>query len=143
MGCGPGQLAEFLLSQGVEKYTGFDLSPHAVKLAQDRNPTGEFFVGSALDPLVYNRAESALVIRTEVLEHIEQDLQVVSYFPPGQRCICTVPNFPFESHVRFFRHAEEVRSRYGHLFHQLDVMTLRSPKSDADNFFIFDGERKS
>ncbi|MBX9584271.1 MAG: class I SAM-dependent methyltransferase [Gemmataceae bacterium] len=142
VGCGPAQLAAFLLDQGVEGYTGFDLSPTAVEMARRAVPRGEFFVGSGLDPGAFARAAGAdLLICTEVLEHIEDDLGVVSLFPPGLRCICTVPNFPYESHVRHFRDADEVRGRYGPFFRELDVATFRSPRGADDRFFLFDGVR--
>ncbi len=141
VGCGPGQLATFLFEQGAQSYTGFDLSSTAIELAQRNAPRGYFFAGSALDPEIYARFESDVLICTEVLEHIEQDLQVVSLFPQGRRCICTVPNFPYESHVRHFRSADEVRSRYSLFFQELDVMTFLSPRNDEDKFFLFDGIR--
>jgi SAM-dependent methyltransferase len=143
IGCGPGQLAAYLLDQGVRHYTGFDLSPVAVEFARQRVPAGNFFVGSALDPAAYAGQDFGLLVCTEVLEHIDDDLRVLSLVAPGRRCICTVPNFAHESHVRFFQNAEEVRGRYGPLLDNLDVMTLRSPRAAADRFFLFDGIRNS
>jgi SAM-dependent methyltransferase len=142
VGCGPAQLAVLLFEQGVGAYTGFDISPTAVEMARRSVPRGEFFVGSALDPASFARAAGAdLLVCTEVLEHIGDDLGVVSLFPPGVRCICTVPNFPYESHVRHFRDAGEVAARYGPFFRDLDVMTLRSPRGVDDRFFLLDGVR--
>jgi SAM-dependent methyltransferase len=141
VGCGAGQLARFLFDQNIGKYTGFDFSQTAVDLARGRVPQGDFFVASALDTDLYRKDDVDVIVCTEVLEHIQQDLSVVAKFPAGKTCICTVPNFPFKSHVRHFVDAGEVRDRYGPFFRDLDVMTLRSSESSDNLFFLFEGVR--
>jgi SAM-dependent methyltransferase len=141
IGCGPGQLAAFLLEQGVTEYTGLDFSPAAIALARKHAPRGTFVVGDARSPEIHASAAHDVVICTEVLEHIEKDLLVVSNFSPGKRCLCSVPNFPYESHVRHFADARAVADRYGWLFRDLDVMTFPSPRSRTDLFFLLDGVR--
>jgi SAM-dependent methyltransferase len=141
IGCGPGQLAGYLLEQGVEKYTGLDFSPQAIAMARQSVPAGEFVVGDARSPEIHARTEHDAIICTEVLEHIEDDLVVVSRFLPGKRCFCSVPNFPYDSHVRHFRDSAEVVDRYGRFFTALDVCTFKSPREPADRFFLFDGIR--
>jgi len=42
-------------------------------------------------------------------------------------CVCTVPNFNWESHVRFFRSSEEVRGRYGELIDIEAVIRVARP----------------
>jgi 2-polyprenyl-3-methyl-5-hydroxy-6-metoxy-1,4-benzoquinol methylase len=110
VGCGSGVLAEMLIASGV-RYEGFDLSPVAIEKAQKRNPAGRFFVGNAADPAAYRTSYDALVC-CEVLEHVDDDLSAIERWEPGRTCICSVPNFDYESHVRFFRSAEQVRQRY-------------------------------
>lgn len=141
IGCGPGQLAAFLMDQCVEHYQGLDFSSQAIELARRNVPRGRFVVGDARDSALYHQVEHDLLICTEVLEHITEDLQVVARFQPGKRCICTVPNFPYPSHVRHFRDAAEVAGRYGRFFHDLDIVTFKSPNSLDDEFFLFDGVR--
>src|SRR4051794_37302903 len=126
IGCGAGQLAAYLLDQGVTRYSALDFSPTAIELARKNAPAGDFIVGDARDPAIHARVEHDAVLCTEVLEHIQDDLLVVSAFTPGKRCLCTVPNFPYESHVRHFADAGEVAARYGAFFESLDVMTFRS-----------------
>jgi SAM-dependent methyltransferase len=141
IGCGPGQLAAFLLDQGVESYVGFDFSPKAIEMARRAARGGHFAIGDARDPHVYSQFDYDAIICTEVLEHIQDDLLVVSHFGPGKRCLCTVPNFPYESHVRHFRDAEEVAARYGRFFRDMDVMTFRSSEEDGVLYFLLDGVR--
>ena len=52
-----------------------------------------------------------------------------------------VPNFAYESHVRHFADAGQVAARYGRFFRDFDVLTLKSPRSPRDEFFLFDGVR--
>jgi SAM-dependent methyltransferase len=143
VGCGPGQLAAFLLEQGVEHYVGVDFSPRAVELARANAPAGTFLVGDARDPAPHAEVEHDAVVCTEVLEHLEDDLGVVALFRPGKRCLCSVPNFPYDGHVRHFQDARAVAERYGPFFDGLDVMTLKSPRDPLDRFFLFDGVRNA
>jgi SAM-dependent methyltransferase len=141
IGSGLGRLAGFLLDQGVQEYVGLDFSPKAVAIALRFAPRGRFVVGDARTTTLHEEVEHDIVICTEVLEHIEEDLLVVSRFRPGKRCICSVPNFSYESHVRYFRDAQQVAHRYGPFFGDLDVMTFESPSAATDRFFLFDGTR--
>ena len=141
IGCGSGQLAQLMLDQGVEQYVGVDFSPKAIALARKVAPGIQFEVGDARSAAIYSQYEYDAVICTEVLEHIEVDLVVVSQFPPGKRCLCSVPNFPFESHVRHFQNVEEVADRYGSYFDGLDIIALKSPTCSMDKFFLLDGVR--
>jgi SAM-dependent methyltransferase len=144
IGCGPGQLAAMLLEQGVEEYVGVDFSPKAIAMARENAPRGRFLVGDARTTDLHSEVDHEVVICTEVLEHIEDDLLTLSRFIPGKRCIYSVPNFAYPSHVRYFRRAEEVRTRYGPFFRELDVTILKSPNSTPDQtdlFFLADGVR--
>ncbi len=141
IGCGPGQLACYLLETGVEAYTGLDFSPLAIEMARRNAPAGHFVVGDARSPEIHFLTAHDTVICTEVLEHIQDDLTVVSRFLPGKRCLCSVPNFAYDSHVRHFRDAAEVTDRYGRFFRSLDVVTFKSPSEPADRFFLLDGIR--
>jgi SAM-dependent methyltransferase len=113
VGCGSGFLAEMVMRNSKAAYRGFDFSQVAVQNAGSRTGHPEvFFVGDARNARSY-AFEYDTIICTEVLEHIDADLEVVQNWSPGTWCACTVPNFDWESHVRFFRSEEEVRARYG------------------------------
>jgi SAM-dependent methyltransferase len=141
IGCGPGRLAAFLLDQGVNKYVGLDFSPKAIALARQLVPAGQFVVDDARTTTLPSKIEHDVLICTEVLEHVDDDLAIISRFRPGKRCLCSVPSFPHESHVRSFQDVRAVAERYGRFFHSFDAMTLRSPNCDDHRFFLFDGVR--
>lgn len=121
VGCGSGFLAQMLLRQYRGDYGGFDFSPVAVRNAGDRTGRPElFFVGDALDAQCYSRDYDTIVC-TEVLEHIDADLDVVHLWRDGTWCVCTVPNFAADGHVRFFATSQEVATRYGQL---IDIKSI-------------------
>lgn len=126
VGCGAGALAELLLTRTKAQYRGFDFSPVGVRRAALRNGRRDlFFVSDAREPSSYLSPYTGILC-TEVLEHITGDLDVVSLWRPGTQCICSVPNFAYPTHVRHFRHEDEVRARYGKL---IDIdMIVRVPK---------------
>jgi 2-polyprenyl-3-methyl-5-hydroxy-6-metoxy-1,4-benzoquinol methylase len=141
IGCGPGQFASYLYDQGIRHYVGLDFSAAAVEMGCRKELGFEFVQGDARSSDVYDRVDYDVLVCTEVLEHVEEDLIVVSRFRPGRRCLCTVPNFPWTSHVRHFRSAEEVHERYGPFFRDLKVLTFKGTRDDNEEFFLLDGVR--
>ncbi len=139
IGCGAGQLAELLADQGLERYVGFDFSAEAIKLARARCPQLDFRVEDARRTGLLDDASYDTIVCTEVLEHIEDDLQVVESIPSGRRVLATVPNFDSLSHVRFFENAEEAEARYRSLFSS--VKTTTHLKARVNRFFLIDGVR--
>jgi ubiquinone/menaquinone biosynthesis C-methylase UbiE len=142
IGCGPGQFAACLFAlTRIESYAGLDFSAQAVSMAKRACPQATFVVGDATTTTIYDDTPHDLVTCTEVLEHVPEDWAVVDRFRPGVRCLCTVPNFPYPSHVRHFSSATAVVDRYGAFFDQLDVWAL--PRTDENVFFLMDGIRNA
>jgi SAM-dependent methyltransferase len=112
VGCGSGALAQLIIARTEAQYCGFDFSANAIAKAGMRTGRPDlFYLADANTPATYQLAYDAIVC-TEVLEHIEDDKAVIRLWRSGARCICTVPNFDYEGHVRFFRNEAEVRNRY-------------------------------
>ncbi|HLI11235.1 MAG TPA: class I SAM-dependent methyltransferase [Alphaproteobacteria bacterium] len=127
VGCGTGAFAHLLTRRSDIAYRGFDFSPVAVEKARARLGRSDLFaVGDALAPASYAAPHDSIVC-TEVLEHIERDREVIAQWKPGTFCVCSVPDYESESHVRVFRAEAEVRERYGGLIAIERVQRIRKP----------------
>jgi 2-polyprenyl-3-methyl-5-hydroxy-6-metoxy-1,4-benzoquinol methylase len=115
VGCGSGSFAHMLFDRSDVKYLGFDFSREAIMKARKRTGRDDAFVVSRAEDELAKRLPSDTIVCLEVLEHIERDLDVVSTWRPGTRCICSVPNFDQPDHVRYFVDEDSVKARYGAL----------------------------
>jgi 2-polyprenyl-3-methyl-5-hydroxy-6-metoxy-1,4-benzoquinol methylase len=128
VGCGTGAFAHMLMERSELKYRGFDFSAVAVDGAKARTGrAAAFFVGDATQLESYS-VEYDTIVCTEVLEHVQRDLEVVGNWKPGALCVFSVPNFGAENHVRFFREADEVRTRYGDLIDVNTIVRIKKPE---------------
>lgn len=112
IGCGSGQLANYLLKEGKKYEVGIDCVTEAILLAQEMNPDykGIFIVKNILE--IQSITGYNTVIATEVLEHVEEDLYVISLLPKNTRFIFSVPNFMTKGHKRCFANIDAVLERY-------------------------------
>lgn len=144
IGCGTGQLAAYLFDQGIDSYVGLDFSPKAIEYARRNAPRGRFVVDDARASEIYAEAEYDVLVCTEVLEHIAEDLEVVERFRPRTRCIFSVPSYNSASHVRFFNGRGTVADRYASYFDGLNIVELRILSTGAtgiNTIFLADGVR--
>jgi SAM-dependent methyltransferase len=127
VGAGNGFLAELILRELRCAYRGFDFSSVAIRNAGNRTGRPElFFHGDALDVRSYSFDYDTIVC-TEVLEHVEADLEVIRLWRAGTWCVCSVPNFDYAGHVRFFRCRNAVAERYGGLIDIKSVTKVARP----------------
>lgn len=128
VGCGPGKFAQMLLKQATVDYQGFDFSPVAVRIAAENTARPElFYVADAAQSASDERNYDCIVC-TEVLEHIENDLDVIRNWKEGTTCICSVPNTDSVYHVRYFNSEKDVRRRYAHLIDIRSITRVRVPQ---------------
>jgi SAM-dependent methyltransferase len=127
VGCGSGLLAEMILKRHNGDYHGFDFSPEAIRYAAARTGRPElFFIGDALDAQSYQRCYDTVVC-TEVLEHVDRDLDLIRLWSDGTWCVCSVPNFAAKGHVRFFNNPKEVADRYGQIIQIEEITKVSRP----------------
>lgn len=135
VGCGTGGFAHLLLDRTAIEYRGFDFSSVAVEKAIARTGRPEaFYVADATSPSTYEGRDPECIVCTEVLEHIERDLDAIANWKPGTYCVCSVPNFDADTHVRFFRSEDEVRARYGKLIDIKRMRRIRQPEISDISF---------
>ena len=132
IGCGPGQFGAFLQDKGYTHYRGLDFSATAIEIGRSVC-SFPLSVGNALDPEVLNSPYDAVVC-LEVLEHMDQDLDLVRGLRIGTYCVFSVPNYDATSHVRWFRSERQVRSRY---FRLVDIQRIHF----INNIYILSGIR--
>jgi SAM-dependent methyltransferase len=127
VGCGSGFLAKMILQASNGIYSGFDFSAEAIRNASDRTGHPElFFVGDALDSRSYT-GDYDTIVCTEMLEHVDRDLEIIRLWRDTTWCVCSVPNFDYAGHVRFFNTAGEVATRYSGLIDIEGIIKIPRP----------------
>ena len=127
VGCGTGAFAHCVMETLPITYRGFDFASIAIQGARERTGRDDcFFIGDARSAESYDQPYN-VVVCLEVLEHIERDLDVIANWRSGCECICSVPNFDYQTHVRWFRQEEEILSRYGHLISIRHIQRIPCP----------------
>jgi len=109
LGCGAGQLARLALDRGLEYIIGVDFSIEALKIARRRCPDTTFYHEDIRD-IVPDFFGTVMLI--EVLEHIENDLDIMNRLFPNQLVVFSVPNLLCQGHVRAFDSLDDVLERY-------------------------------
>lgn len=127
VGCGSGFLAKMILQEHNGIYSGFDFSAEAIRNASYRTGRPEFFfIGDALDGRSYT-GDYDTIVCTETLEHVDRDLEIIRLWRDATWCVCSVPNFDYAGHVRFFNTTREVATRYGGLIDIEGIIKVPRP----------------
>ena len=116
LGCGTGRFAKLADSSGFAYHAGYDFAPAVVAEAERYCPHLNFEVADlrAWEHATHLPDEVCYVI-LEVLEHLDDDRDLLGRLAPGQNVVFSVPNFWSESHVRRFLQPADVFARYGDL----------------------------
>jgi len=142
VGCGTGQLALAIDDAGlVDTYRGFDFSPKRIELAKRSAPELDFDEADAFATDLFDTFQYDLVLSTEFLEHVEGDLEVLDRIRPNAHFIGTVPSYPWESHVRHFDSAEDVRQRYASRFADFDILPLKKDRN-GNVLYVIEGTKR-
>lgn len=131
LGCGAGMLAELLRNRAAS-YIGYDFSEYAIALARRRCPWASFVVADVREMVTVPACD--IVVTSEFLEHIEDDLGALMLVPEGVRVVLSVPSFDDTGHVRWFDDVDGVADRYGSVL-RLDEVEALGP------WFVAEGVR--
>ena len=113
LGCGSGQFAHMLWDSGYLCYSGVDFSKEALGIAQGLSP--QVFEWADIREYQPNWDNFNVVVILEVLEHLNEDRELIVKIPAGKHIIFSVPSFDDEAHVRTFRNKPQVHERYDDL----------------------------
>ena len=117
LGCGTGHFAEMLHDELPDiGYSGWDFSEVAIKEARERCPHKGFaFAVGDLRELDFSdetKHHPTAFVCSEVLEHIEDDIELLKKIPEDSPILITVPDFDDPGHVRKFSGTFDVFDRY-------------------------------
>jgi len=113
VGCGVGMFTEVLFKSNYSDYVGIDFSPTVIEIAKKRVPEAKFIVADLRDSETRkNFKQYSIFIMLEVLEHINDDLNVLKAIPSNSLVIFSVPSFDDPFHVRHFNSVNSVIKRY-------------------------------
>jgi hypothetical protein len=135
----------FLASQiskkiNFNKYTTSNFLPEAVsemnsQITDDRIKVIEF---DANDIIGSDLREYDTFICTS-LEHLEHDIDIIKALPSGCNFVFSVPNFHDPTHVRVFKHEQEIIYRYGDI---LDIEKIEVIKEGSLKKFVVKSTKK-
>jgi trans-aconitate methyltransferase len=129
LGCGTGRFARLMADRGHRGYWGVDFSPERVEEARRYVPEYDFMVGDLYDPGIQGRfSDFRSFVLTEVLEHLEADLDVLEAIPAAASLVLSVPNYDSQGHARFFRSAAEVTRHFGGMLRIEEITELQRPR---------------
>lgn len=112
LGCGTGQFAQMVKDNLKVNYIGVDFSGEAARMARGLN-TGYKFRWMDIFDYMKEPDYYDVVIMLELLEHIEDDRELLSKIKKGKRVIFSVPSFDSASHLRTYKDADSIYDRYG------------------------------
>ena len=141
IGCGPGQVACLLHDKGIPEYLGIDFSSAQIEQALKVCPDYNFITADIFNTDLLQTYSYDCVLTTEFLEHVEQEIDVLTQIKPGTFILATVPNFTAPGHVRYFDSKEKVYERYEQYF---DSFRVDEHLADFDitKFYILEGFAK-
>lgn len=116
-----------------------DNSSEAILLAQKNVPQwAENFVVADIFSMIALPENIDIVILFEVLEHLEQDLDLLRLIPAGAKVLFSVPSYGSKSHVRQFKTAGVVKKRYQPLVNFIEFESFHDcPETGKTIYLVY------
>lgn len=141
LGCGNGLFAKMLYDNDILHYKGIDFSEEAIKISQQNVPQwANCFAKEDIFKSDSFEEDYTHIILFEVLEHINDDIKILSKIRPKTIIIASVPNFHSEGHIRIFEKEGEIKKRYEPLVEFVDFFELHL--NENSKIFYFCGIKK-
>lgn len=141
VGCGSGQFALLLRDRGIQAYCGIDFSQKRIEWVRKNCPDFTFVVEDALRTDLFTTFPYDAVVCAEFLDHVQADIEVIQRIKTGARFYAIVPNFSYDSHVRYFRDSGEVRARYAAYFEDFRVSPFFADRK-GKTYFLLEGIKR-
>jgi len=145
IGCGAGAFEKYLQDLGYSKCVGIDFSEKSIDRARERFPNFRFLVGnlsSANKHIKKIISKGKVFVCFEVLEHIEDDFNVINLLPKDSLLIFSVPNINGHGHVRSFKDHTKVIDRYKDVLIFLDNTEMIKKGKPHHKLFLFKTVKK-
>lgn len=139
LGCGTGLFAKYAIASGIRYKCGVDFSPIAIQKSRELNVTHESKF--SIKNLMGIRAitNQFTIICLEVLEHLENDLEIISRLQNNTRIIFSVPDFMCHGHQRCFDSEQAVFDYYSHLLSFVSIQKIKI--TDSNSIYLVEGRR--
>ena len=137
IGCGPGQFAQLLVDKKIMNYTGIDFSKKRIDWAKRVCPGYTFVFADVFSSNIIDKVQYEAVTCLEFLEHVENDVGLIARIPTGKKFFGSVPNFLFDSHVRYFKDMDEVADRYESQFSEFRVDEFLKNSTGRKYFLLY------
>lgn len=141
VGCGSGQLALLLRDTGIKGYCGIDFSQKRVEWARKNCPGFTFIVDDVLRTDLFTTFPYDAVVCAEFPDHIQADVEVIQRIKTGARFYAIVPNFSYDSHVRYFKDSAMVMERYAAYFKDFHVSPFFADRK-GKAYFLLEGTKR-
>jgi 2-polyprenyl-3-methyl-5-hydroxy-6-metoxy-1,4-benzoquinol methylase len=145
LGCGTGRFAELLRRDGCTYYRGFDFASAVIEEAS-RYCFGPGFEFAVADVREWEHGpdlpDVCCYVLLEVLEHLDDDANILERIPPGCPIVFSVPNFWSEAHVRRYQQPHLVFERFGGLL-DFDVWQRLAFPTPGRRIHVFRAERRA
>ncbi|MDO7252501.1 class I SAM-dependent methyltransferase [Helicobacter cappadocius] len=141
IGCGNGAFAKMLYENNILSYEGIDFSDEGLKIAREQIPSwSEYFIKEDIfESKIFEKNFTHIII-FEVLEHINDDIRLLSKIKPKTTIIGSIPNFHSEGHIRIFEDITEIKKRYEPMIKILDFFELKL--NEESKIFYFKAIKK-
>lgn len=141
IGCGPGQFANLLFDNRLNDYQGIDFSSEAIKYAKNRNSdyNSLFNIDDAYTSNIFNKDYNVAII-FEVLEHVNDDLNILEKIRRDTYIMFSVPNFYSDGHVRWFNSKLDIFNRYRKYVEYEDIQ--EHSVGGLNKIYLISGKKK-
>ncbi len=141
LGCSDGNFAELLNKKGIVNYKGVDILKDRISEAKAKFPGMNFICCDILKNLDILK-DVGIFVSFQCLEHIKEDLKIITAIPHGTHIIISVPNKPFrKAHVRWFE-LDGWTERFSPYIDFEERITYQHPRKENNRYFLFKGNKK-